>query len=118
MWKPLTVLIVGDKPSTKNKSHDIPFVGTASYKRLCNWIAELDLDINRVRLVNSNYNAYIYSYDKVIFLGRDAARQFPLYDYVEGRTKVIDHPSPRNRKFNDPKYEPKMLKELKEWLYE
>lgn len=28
----------------------------------------------------------------------------------------IDHPSPRNRNFNDPAYEPEMLKRLKEEL--
>lgn len=33
-------------------------------------------------------------------------------------SKTIDHPSPRNRNFNDPVYEKKMLKELKRWLYE
>lgn len=113
-WKPLNVLIVGDKPSTYNKSPEVPFVGTPSYKRLCSWIAVLDLDINKVRLVNSDSSAYIYAYDKVIFLGKDAARQFKHFDFVTGRTKIIDHPSPRNRNFNNPRYERKMLKELKE----
>lgn len=29
---------------------------------------------------------------------------------------VLPHPSPRNRKFNDPKFEPLLMKELKEYM--
>lgn len=53
----------------------------------------------------------------IICLGGFVARA------VKGLTDVelpkiihIDHPSPRNRNFNDPAYEPQMLKRLKEEL--
>jgi uracil-DNA glycosylase len=116
-WKPIKVLFVGDKPSNKNVRSDIPFVGTPSYSRLLSWIAKLDLDIRNIDMINVDKvdKTDFSRYNKIISLGKnsDFYNQLGWYKY-----KNIDHPSPRNRKFNDPNYEKKMLKSLKEWLYE
>jgi len=47
--------MVGDSPSASNLNPDVAFVGTASYKRLLGWIAELDIDINDVLLCNTEH---------------------------------------------------------------
>lgn len=122
-WKPLRILFIGDEPSSRNVSPDVPFVGTASYKRLLRWIGELDLDISKITLKNSGYITLYNNPDKIVFLGNKAAQNTKIFrpgvfDTPIPNFKIIDHPSPRNRKFNDPKYEAKMLKELKKWLYE
>lgn len=139
-WKPLKVLFVGDEPSSKNKSPDVPFVGTPSYKRLLRWIGELDLDIHRVDIINSDKSEVRTDWvpAKIIFLGKKAQIKFESvppkflvysdmgymslgkhqFNYDTVPKIVIDHPSPRNRKFNKPGYESKMLKDLKRWLYE
>lgn len=122
-WKPLKVLFIGDKPSSKNVNQDVPFVGTSSYKRLLKWIGELDLDIQNVRLENKQGDYLIIQknmFDAIVFLGK--ASEMPVH---RGNPEVnipklftVDHPSPRNRNFNNPTYEKRMLKKLKEWLYE
>lgn len=129
-WRPLKVLFVGDEPSSRNVNTTVPLVGTSSYKRLLKWIGELDLDIQDVGLLNKKDEILLYGneYDVVIFLGKKAECVIRVFsrgqvDYSPTlsflpRFRVIDHPSPRNRKFNDPKYETKMLAELKRWLYE
>lgn len=126
-WKPLNVLFIGEEPSSRNVNKNVPFVGTSSYKRLLNWIGELDLNIANVSLHNVDDVETIYTgnFDVIIFLGKKASKSLKKiieedewYDLSRSPSvKIIDHPSPRNRKFNDPNYERKMLKELKEWLY-
>ena len=121
-WKPLRILFIGEEPSSKNKSPDVPFVGTPSYKRLLRWIGELDLDINSINTENSGnieYESFQHCH-VVIFLGKSAEKKSKLATRENMQTKIItiDHPSPRNRNFNKPGYEAKMLKDLKRWLYE
>lgn len=122
-WKPLKVLFIGDKPSSKNVDEDIPFVGTPSYKRLLKWIGELDLDIHHVRLENKVGDILILEkehFDAIVFLGKasELLVQTGKPEIELPRLFTVDHPSPRNRNLNDPMYEKKMLKQLKEWLYE
>ncbi len=120
-WKPLRVLFIGDEVSSRNVSPDVPFVGTPSYKRLLRWIGELDLDISKVRIENAGFITY-NGEDKIVFLGKKASLNTRILiqqlEIVDVDCKIIDHPSPRNRKFNDKSYEAKMLKELRKWLYE
>lgn len=52
----------------------------------------------------------------VICLGGFVARVMKKMEYTGIKTICIDHPSPRNRNFNDPGYEAQMLKRLKEEL--
>ena len=124
------VIIVGDKPSSKNIDSAIAFVGTTSYKKLLEWIYELDLDINNVVLCNkdqfSSYE-YIKAYkvetknllvevdetDKIIALGKNAAKYLNelKVSYFE-----LPHPSGLNRKLNDRKKITEILKNCKEWL--
>lgn len=122
-WRPLTVLFVGDEPSSKNVDPTIPFVGTPSYKRLLRWIGELDLCLDKVSIINSSMLPD-KGYDFVFYLGENALNKHSknfeslvLFGFWSKGVRVIDHPSPRNRKFNDPDYEKKMLQELKTWLY-
>ena len=118
-WRPLRVLFVGDEPSSRNVCPNTPFVGTPSYKRLLRWIGELDLCLDKVILHNGN--GYTFKeMDKIVYLGQKAASR--ELDFInlpgnESYIKIIDHPSPRNRNFNEPGYEAKMLRELKNWLY-
>jgi hypothetical protein len=127
-WRPLAVLFIADEPSSKNVDLRIPLVGTQSYKRLLKWIGILDLDIRSIGFENRTNGAIMISeteYDVVIFLGKKAEIRVSVMNFGEShghtimpRFKTIDHPSSRNRKFNDPKYETKMLAELRRWLYE
>jgi hypothetical protein len=129
-WKPLKVLFIGDEASSLNVSKEVPFVGTPSYKRLLRWIGELDLDIKNVKIINKNDYKSSICFDKTIFLGKKVAKNIvyrsanfeilngiKLSNTIPKSYSTVDHPSPRNRKFNNPNYEKKMLKELKKWLY-
>jgi len=49
------IIFVGDKPSKHNISKDIPFVGTKSYKRLLEWIWQLDIDVTDIFLANTQH---------------------------------------------------------------
>lgn len=128
-WKPLKVLFVGDQPSSKNVDSDLPFVGTPSYKRLLQWVAELDLDIRRIQFRNAYPAGCVtikeLEFDAIVFLGKKSECPISVIKYgypswqpaTFPKRIVTDHPSPRNRKFNDPAYEKKMLKKLKGELY-
>lgn len=95
------VYFIGDKPSAKNLRQNVPFVGTASYKTLLNWIAICDLDITRIRLFNQSdapfdEEASRFLRDvKVIALGNIAANYLKttgIEDYF-----ILPHPSPANK---------------------
>jgi len=123
----VSILIVGDSPAPKNVCPTIPFVGTQSYKRLLEWIWELDVDISKVGMVNQSDNALwgdIHtlaiecSQDaKIIALGNKA------YDAVVKLNKEHDldvfklpHPSGRNYQLNNKKWLSEQLKLCKNWL--
>jgi hypothetical protein len=52
----------------------------------------------------------------IICLGGFVARVMKQVEFTGIKLIFIDHPSPRNRNFNDPAYEPAMLKRLKKEL--
>lgn len=67
--------------------------------------------------------------DRIIYLGQNSykkdirigVKHIENYNPVVNNAdtcRIIDHPSPRNRNFNKPGYEAKMLVDLKRWLYE
>jgi len=115
------LLLVGDKPSSKNTDSAIAFIGTASHTRLQKWLAVI-LDneakiqlINRVdprfdqHLIYATLNSF-----QIIALGEEASKALIAY----GVTNFfkLPHPSGRNRKLNDKQYEMKILQECKTWL--
>lgn len=128
------IIFVGDQPSSKNVDPNIPFVGTQSYKRLLEWIWEMDVDINNVHLCNKDQFEHNYltgdlyisnlnsdlparaSVCKIVVLGNqaeDKVCETSTLDYFK-----LPHPSGRNRKINDKKFIKKELKKCKEWLNE
>jgi len=137
------IIFVGDKPSTKNLDSNVPFVGTQSYKKLLEWIWEMDIDIHDVKIINKEDVAreslkYSRGYKrKWIALGSNAEEVIKNLDIelitimgpVHGNRKLelysvkgkfdhfkLPHPSPKNRKLNDKKWIKQQLKECKEWL--
>lgn len=111
--------MVGARPSSLNKSEDVPFVGTPSYRHLCRWIPYLDIDINRLTLMNTTSpmfeidmrRAMFDVYDeevRVIALGAEAytaikkifKRNQQFYqvedEQLDNRVIRIAHPSPHN----------------------
>lgn len=112
----MKILFVGDKPSSKNTSPEIPFVGTPSYKRLLNWIYELNLDLNRVSIKNREQvvpefvplNEYV-----IVCLGNEAEKHLAALgcDYYK-----LPHPSPRNFKLNNKRFEMAALRSCREYL--
>ena len=116
------IIFVGDKPSSKNVSSKVPFVGTQSYKTLLSWIWKLDIDITDVMLINkdaipmwfmaaddeSRLHRHTY-----IALGNEAAKV--LSEYKLDHFK-LPHPSGRNRKLNDPNFIDSELAECYDYL--
>ena len=126
----MMVIFVGDQASAKNINPDVAFVGTQSYKRLLEWIWELDLDINDLALCNKNQ---VFGYttctarfiqtpatfvdimagDAIIALGNAASKKLSDLNLSHF---VLPHPSGLNRKLNDKKYVKKILRECKKWI--
>ena len=46
------IFFVGDEPGLKNIDPEVAFVGTASYKKLLGWIADMKLSTNDIFIVN------------------------------------------------------------------
>lgn len=134
------IVFVGDKPSAKNISRDVPFVGTQSYKRLLEWFWKLDVDVNDVVLINKDKAHQVMAANptaKFVALGEEAYKTVTnvtvtfttvMYPYMAPNEKVktvtdlkfkcfkLPHPSGRNRKLNDKKWLDKELKKCKNWL--
>jgi len=112
------IVFVGDRPSSRNKSKYVAFVGTPSYRRLLEWIYIMDVDISECLTCNTTDPwAYdqIMQADKVIALGRVAqkfVRQF-REDFFR-----MPHPSPLNRHLNDEVFVRRCLKDCKVYLTE
>lgn len=114
------IIFVGDKPSKKNVSTDIPFVGTLSYKNLLNWIYEMDVDVNFVKTRNKdfapNLAALLKWYPhpiKIVALGEAASKELGKFEIPHF---TLPHPSPRNRKLNDKKFLKMALDSCKVYL--
>lgn len=126
------IIFVGDKPSKANLNPNIAFVGTKSYKRLLEWIYELDLSINDVVLCNKeNINKYVYIdlffvsvpgfhldiliSDRIIALGNNASKHLTKLGITHHK---MDHPSGLNHKLNDRQYVKSMLQSTRKFINE
>lgn len=124
------IFFIGEGPSSKNKSKDVPFVGTQSYKRLLEWIWALDVDVTEVVLANVEHIKiystgsvaveqpnmmadYDFRYDSMIALGLKVSKEL---DNLGVGHYILPHPSSRNRKLNDPEYEVQVIDNCRIWL--
>lgn len=76
----LKILVVGDKPSSKNTSQYVPFVGTKSYARLKEWLKIIDpLRKHSFHITNSYRQSELNYIDSwigpIIVLGRSAEKR-------------------------------------------
>lgn len=122
------IIFVGDRPSGKNKSPEIPFVGTPSYRTLLQWIHALDLDFRACDMINASDletdGERILSMNsesnsgrvKIIALGLTAAKC--LDDCGLHGFYTLPHPSPKNRKLNDKRYVNAVLKQMKKKIHD
>lgn len=130
----MMIFFVGDEPSKKNVDPKVAFVGTASYKKLLGWIADMKLSINDVVLLNKddikNYTwgqAYIetgtivggtYSIDllpqdKFVALGQKARKHL---EDMGIECFYLPHPSGRNIKANPGKSLKDKLKACRKYI--
>lgn len=124
------IIVVGDKPSKKNKNPNIPFVGTQSYKRLLEWLWMLDVDVTQVILANIEHvkrhrpdwfvdveNPHMYTEilpeDKVIALGQKASKYL---ESIKQEHFKLPHPSGLNRQTNDKSFIKGRLKECRKYI--
>ena len=123
------VYIVADQPTAANISLTVPLVGTDSYRTLLSWIAEMDVDITRVRMYNqcdgpfdnplsrTTLNAAIgLQQIKVIALGQKAATYLGNVGVEE--YYILPHPSGLNRLLNDKEYVKNKLESCKVYIYQ
>jgi len=118
---------VANAPGKSNLSSEVPLVGTGSYKTFLSWLAEMNVDITRVRLYNqidnpfegisgASLNAAIRNgHIKVIALGVNAQKYLlktAIYEFY-----VLPHPSSRNRKLNDKEFVKKILGQCEAFIY-
>lgn len=103
------IIFIGDKPSKKNLDPNVPFVGTPSYLKLLEWIGRMNVDVNYVKTRNKDFAPNLKSLltwyphpIKVVALGNEASKELLKFDVPHF---VLPHPSPRNRKLNDKKFE-------------
>lgn len=110
------VLFVGDKPCKDNISIYVPFVGARSYKRLLEWMYEMDVDVTRIGFVNAVHvkAADLKQADRVVALGTVAAKAVREYrrDLFE-----LPHPSGKNRVINNKKLMKEALEQCKKYIY-
>jgi hypothetical protein len=102
------IFLIGDTPSKKNDVVICNKDDIELYRKL--------VDILLIK-AKGNYDECYHGYDKqvdkLVALGNNVSKFLKEHGIEHYK---LDHPSGKNRKFNDPKYEKQMLKELKEWL--
>jgi uracil-DNA glycosylase len=114
----IKIVFVGDKPSSKNVSKNIPFVGAACFTRLVNWInfikpdfylilnSNLDSEINQIKL--------LYDLDfKILSLGKESYNRL-LKNQIN--SFLLPHPSPLNRQINNEHFVNQVLTEAKRYI--
>jgi uracil-DNA glycosylase len=117
-------IFVGDKPSPKNVSQVIPFVGTQSYKTLLDWIWKMDVDITFVMLANKNQiPVWLMAADDetrirrhtYVALGNEASKELERLNIQHFK---LPHPSGRNRLLNNKKFIDSELEKCKNYIKE
>lgn len=123
------VYFVADKPTKDNVSPTIPLVGTTSYKRLLEWIGEMNIDITRVRMYNQADNPFnnplsIMSLNRaitldqirVVALGQKAATYLTKTGIKEHF--ILPHPSGKNRLLNNQEFVKMKLIACQNYIYQ
>lgn len=126
------VLFIGDRPNPrKNRSMDVPFVGTKSYLVLLEWFYRMDVDVNQVSIVNSHdvngqitFAAPISIFDlsktRFILLGKAAEEAWDTWwigSLNPPKAFKLPHPSGLNRELNDVKKLSTLLTRCREFIY-
>lgn len=122
------VYIVADKPTKDNISPKTPLVGTQSYKTLLCWLADMDIDITRVRLYNqiddpfgnimskvTLNKAIELDQIKVLALGQKAGtylNKVGIDEYF-----LLPHPSPANRRYHQSVFLNEKLASCRKYIY-
>jgi hypothetical protein len=116
------ILILGQCPSSNTKPNK-----NGTYSRLCKWLESVDVHAfafhNVIPDKINSYDIKDVQYKKLYTVTHGRKKIIALGGFVERVCKKyniphykIDHPSPRNRNLNDPKYEQQMLKRLRDYL--
>lgn len=130
------IFFVGDEPSKKNLDPEVAFVGTASYKKLLGWIADMRLSTNDVVICNkSDFKKYSFGgdyvetkttnggmhmvdiipeNDKIIALGQKARKHL---EDIGIECYYLPHPSGRNIKANPGKSLKDKLKACRKFIF-
>jgi uracil-DNA glycosylase len=122
----IKILFVGDEPSKKNVDPNVPFIGTASYKRLNRWMQMISTSLATIDVEFSLYNSHTEEEINrikaelpttkylVVTLGDKATKR------VARALKIpvwkIGHPSPRNRTWNNPQKEIDEVRKLCDYI--
>lgn len=118
------ILFIGDKPSKKNKDPDVAFEGTRSGVVLDEWVRQIGIDPKRQHRINSDDDfrlrrALRYSTQRnvlIVSLGNVATKRVSKVvkeEALELSIYPLPHPSPRNRKLNDPTFITNKLSDIK-----
>jgi uracil-DNA glycosylase len=123
------IWFVGSNPSRKNDDKMTPFYGTRSLLTLLAWIAYLDVKeyafINasnefandgKVKLTGDDYVRLYMALNKekrVVALGKIASNALTK---LKIKHTTLPHPSPRNRKLNDPYFTDAELAKCRKYL--
>lgn len=116
------ILILGQCPSSNTKPNK-----NGTYSRLCKWLEAVDVHAfafhNVIPDKINSYDIKDVQVKKLYAVTHGRRKIIALGGFVERVCKKhgisyykIDHPSPRNRNLNDPKYEEQMLKRLRDYL--
>ena len=113
------IIFVGDEPSRLNKSPHVAFIGSKSEPRLQEWINRLS-PTEQVYVSNSHTDELLLRImywsmrgGKVIALGNKASKRLSECNVSHFK---LPHPSPRNRKLNDPNFIDSELKKCQTYL--
>ena len=104
---PIKALFVGDAPSSKNLDKKIAFIGTPSHLNLQKWLKFLGFyGTDNYLMINSHnqeelrkIKAHSQEGYKLVSLGNIASNRL---DKINLEHFKLPHPSPRNRKLNNP----------------
>jgi G:T/U-mismatch repair DNA glycosylase len=119
------VLVLGMNPSANKKP-----IKNGTFARLQSWMNSVGVPhwdfvnvvphiIGDVKIEDVPFdvlNAWTAGRKAIICLGTFVGRVIKKAEVGDAKIILIDHPSPRNRNFNDPAYEPEMLERLKKEL--
>ena len=121
----MKVLVVGMNPSNKPT---LQGKTSSTFKRLEKWMDYFNVEyfsfVNTFDYEKNNPSQSDINFSRLFLLTRNYDKILALGSFVScalGKIHVkhfqMPHPSPRNRKFNDPLYERQILSECKMYLH-